>query len=220
MPTMTSAPETESETTRAARTLREQIIDGEREPGSRLVERELAAELGVSRVPVREALRLLASEGLVTPRPRTWAIVREFTEEDVAEIEELRVALESLAFTCAARRHDAAGLERLRAVVVRGEAAAAAGEAVAARRAAADFHAVVVELAANQHLLQLWKTIDSRVRWMLSQHVDLVAVAEEHRLLCEAIAARDEDHVTRLVLDHARTSRAEHRRRRGVGSES
>lgn len=215
MTSTASSSAAESETTRAARTLRDQIIDGERESGSRLVERELAAELGTSRVPVREALRQLAAEGLVTPRPRTWAIVREFTEEDVAEIEELRVALESLAFTGAARRHDAAGLERLRAVVARGEAAAAAGEAVVARRAAADFHAAVVELAGNRHLLQLWGTIDSRVRWMLSQHVDLVAVAEEHRLLCEAVASRDEERVAGMVLDHARTSRAEHRRRRG-----
>lgn len=215
MTSTASSSAVESETTRAARTLRDQIIDGERESGSRLVERELAAELGTSRVPVREALRQLAAEGLVTPRPRTWAIVREFTEEDVAEIEELRVALESLAFTGAARRHDAAGLERLRAVVARGEAAAAAGEAVVARRAAADFHTAVVELAGNRHLLQLWGTIDSRVRWMLSQHVDLVAVAEEHRLLCEAVASRDEERVAGMVLDHARTSRVEHRRRRG-----
>ena len=73
----------EPEADRIARIVREQIIDGERAPGDKLVERDLAAELGVSRVPVRDALKTLIAEGLVTPRPRTWAVVRTFTDADV-----------------------------------------------------------------------------------------------------------------------------------------
>ena len=67
------------ESERVTRRLRDEIIDGVRAPGSRLVERELAESLGVSRLPVREALKTLVAEGLVTPRPRSWAVVREFT---------------------------------------------------------------------------------------------------------------------------------------------
>ncbi|MGQ7787545.1 GntR family transcriptional regulator [Nesterenkonia sp. PF2B19] len=203
----------ESETTRVATRLREQIIDGERPPGSRLVERELAAELGVSRVPVREGLRLLAAEGLITPRPRTWAIVREFTERDVRELEEVRTSLDTLAFTSAARRHDDAGLARLERVLVNGEAAAQAGDAVTAHRAAAAFHSTVVELADNTHLQELWGTIQSRVRWMLSQHDDLLVVTQEHRGLFEALASRNEELLERLVVEHAQTSRDQHRER-------
>lgn len=194
--------------------LREQIIEGERPPGSRLVERDLAAELGVSRVPAREALRLLAAEGLVTPRPRTWAIVREFTERDVHELEEVRTSLDTLAFTSAARRHDARGLRRLEEVLLQGESAAEAGDAVRAHRAAGEFHSVVVELADNAHLQELWGTIQSRVRWMLSQHDDLLVVAQDHRRLYQALAARDEGLVQRLVVEHAETSRDQHRERR------
>lgn len=76
---MTGSGDFEPESERVTRQLRDEIIDGVREPGSKLVERELAAELGVSRLPVREALKALVTEGLVTPRPRTWAVVREFT---------------------------------------------------------------------------------------------------------------------------------------------
>ena len=76
----------EPESERVTRRLRDEILDGVRGPGDRLVERDLAAELGVSRVPVRDALRALAAEGLVTPRPRSWAVVREFTASDVADL--------------------------------------------------------------------------------------------------------------------------------------
>ena len=85
----------EPEADRVARIVREQIIDGERAPGDKLVERDLATELGVSRVPVRDALKTLIAEGLVTPRPRTWAVVRTFTEADVEDLIEVRSAIDA-----------------------------------------------------------------------------------------------------------------------------
>lgn len=105
----------EPESDRVTRTLRDQILDGVRAPGSKLVERELAAELGVSRLPVRDALKDLVNEGLVTPRPRSWAVVREFTASDVEDLDEVKAALEMLAFRLAAQRRTRAGLARLRA---------------------------------------------------------------------------------------------------------
>ena len=72
-----------SEAIRVADRIRDDILDGFRLPGDRLVERTIAEELGVSRVPVREALKALVAEGLVTLRPRTWAIVREFSVGDI-----------------------------------------------------------------------------------------------------------------------------------------
>lgn len=191
-----------SESERVTRLLRDDIVDGVRPPGSRLVERDLAAELGVSRVPVRDALRQLVAEGLVTPRPRSWAVVREFTAADIADLHEVRAAFERLAFRLAVERRTREGLQRLRAAVDEELRAAAAGDAVTARRAAADFHEVVTSLAANELLTELQRTIRSRMRWLLAQHDDLMGIAREHEALCDAIADRDGERVDALVEAH------------------
>lgn len=210
---MTAPGDFEPESERVTRQLRDEIIDGARPPGSRLVERDLAAELGVSRLPVREALRALVTEGLVTPRPRTWAVVREFTPTDVADLDEVRAALETMTFRLAAQRRTRAGLAELRADLDAELAAARAGDAVRARRAAADFHETVTALAGNELLNELQGTLRSRMRWLLAQHDDLVAVAEEHQELYEAIADRDVPRAEELVMKHLATGRAAARRK-------
>ncbi|MDQ4501547.1 GntR family transcriptional regulator [Sinomonas sp. ASV322] len=199
---MTNADVFESESERVTGKLRDQILDGAREPGSRLVERDLAAELGVSRVPVRDALKALVAEGLVTPRPRTWAIVREFTAEDISDLNEVRQAFEGLAFRLAAQRRTREGLTRLRAVLDVELAAARAGDAITARRAAADFHEIVTSLAANSLLTELERPLRSRMRWLLARHSDLVRVAEEHEALYQAIVDRDLVRVEELAATH------------------
>src|SRR5690606_11442168 len=127
----------------------------------------------------------------VTPRPRTWAVVREFTASDIADLGEVRSAFEVLTFRLAAQRRTRSGLERLRAVLDAELTAARAGDAVRARRAAADFHEVVTSLAANELLSELERTLRSRLRWLLGQHDDLLGVAAEHEGLYDAIADRD-----------------------------
>ncbi|MDI3405261.1 GntR family transcriptional regulator [Streptomyces cavernicola] len=198
----------EPESDRVTRQLRDEILDGVRCPGSKLVERELAAELGVSRLPVRDALKALVNEGLVTPRPRTWAVVREFSPTDISDLDEVRCALETLTFRLAAQRSTRAGLERLRADLDAELAAAREGDAVRARRAAADFHETVTWLAANELLSELERTLRSRMRWLLSRHDDLLAVAQEHEELYDAIASRDVPRVEELVLKHLETGRS------------
>ncbi len=86
--------------------IRGQILDGRLKPGARLVEDRLSAELGVSRVPVREALRSLSAEGLVRLEPHRGATVVEVTPEMVAELVEVRALLEGQNARLAARRHD------------------------------------------------------------------------------------------------------------------
>lgn len=187
---MTSA-EFEPESIRVTRRLRDDILDGVRPPGSRLVERELAAELEVSRVPVRDALRTLVTEGLVTARPRSWAVVREFTDRDVDDLTEVRSAFEVLAFRLAAERRTPEGLARLRAVLDVELDAARRGDAIGARRAAADFHELVVELSGNALIDEAWCLLSSRLRWLLGRHDDLEAVAAEHLSLYEVVATGD-----------------------------
>ena len=221
----------ESETDRVTRQLRDEILDGVRLPGSKLVERDLAAGLGVSRVPVRQALQTLGAEGLVTARPRTWAVVREFTETDINDLLEVRSALEVLAFTQAARcraeladgsraelgaadadREDSdaglvTSLAAARAALEAEIAAAEAGNQIAAHRAGADFHEAVTALSGNQLLVELEQGLRSRMRWLLSQHDDLSCVAREHQELLKGIESGDAERVRKLALRHLESSR-------------
>lgn len=198
----------EPESVRVAGVVREQIVDGTREPGSRLVERDLATELGVSRIPVRDALRALVAEGLVTPRPRSWAVVREFTDADVAHLQEVREATDPLHFRLAAERRTPEQLAVMAKAWEREAAAAAEGDGPGARRAAADFHEAVVVAAGNPVLAELHAVTASRVRWLLAQHSDLAGIADEHRALLDAVRDRDAEAAARLAREHLRTSRA------------
>lgn len=200
---MTAAGATgELESVRVTRILRDDIVLGRRLPGSRLVERDIAAELDVSRLPVREAIRTLVSEGVVVARPRSWAVVREFTQRDIRDFAEVRESVETLIFVFAAERHDEAGIARLRDVYARELAAAQAGDAEAARMAAGEFHEVAAVLAGNDMLCELIDVFATRLRWLFGQHDDLLAMAEEHRAILEAISARDADALRRIVPAH------------------
>ncbi|QDZ15760.1 GntR family transcriptional regulator [Humibacter ginsenosidimutans] len=203
---MSAASQFEPEAVRVTARLRDEIIDGVRPPGSKLVEREIAEEFGVSRVPVRDALKALITEGLVTPRVRSWAVVRRFTPSDLADLSEVRSALEMLAFRLAAARHTREGLAALRTTLDAELAAAYAGDVVAAHRAGADFHERVVDLTGNETLLELERVMRSRLRWLMGRHADLLRVAKEHEALYDAIAARDVDKVVDLVARHLQTS--------------
>ncbi|MFT4157509.1 MAG: GntR family transcriptional regulator [Microbacterium sp.] len=200
---MTEAGETvELESARVTGILREDIVVGRRLPGSRLVERDIAADLNVSRLPVREAIRALVAEGIVVARPRSWAKVREFTYEDIQDFSEVREAIETLIFVFAAQRHDEEGLARLQDVLDREIEAASIGDQATARLAASEFHEVAAALADNTMLGELVRVFSTRLRWLFGQHDDLLAIAGEHRLILEAVRARDADALRRLIPAH------------------
>ena len=207
---MKSAESPQSETMRVTEALRNEIIEGHRRPGSRLVERNLATELGVSRVPIREALKKLASEGLVTNRPNTWSTVREFSPSDIADLNEVRTVFDVLSFELAAQRHTREGLARLEATMLKGRELAEAGDVAGAHRCAAEFHAIVIELSGNELLGEIGALLDSRMRWQLSQHDDLAVVATEHAELFDAIARRDQALAGSLAGRHLGTSQEQH----------
>jgi DNA-binding GntR family transcriptional regulator len=195
----------ESQAERVTNRLRDDIVNGVRGPGDRLVERDLATELGASRVPVREALRALAAEGLVVPRPRSWATVREFTERDLSDLHEVRSALELTTFRLAAERRTDAEAVDLHRIVEVGLAAARSGDRVRARAASADFHERAVEIAGNRLLAEIELQLRGRLRWLYGQHDDLLTVAAEHRRLAEAITAQDVEALPSLVDAHLAT---------------
>jgi len=100
--------------------IRERILAGRFSPGERLAEEPLSEELGVSRMPVREALRLLSAEGIVILEPRRGASVASYTAEQVQELVEVRATLEGLNARLAARRHDPAQIAKLEKIVADG----------------------------------------------------------------------------------------------------
>ena len=203
----------ELESVRVTRILRDDIILGRRAPGSRLVERDIAAELHVSRLPVREAIRTLVAEGVVVARPRTWAVVREFTYRDIRDFAEVREAIETLIFVFAAERHDESGIARLRDAYERELAAALVDDSETARIAAAEFHEIAVELAGNEMLAELIAVFLTRLRWLFGQHDDLVAMADEHRIILDAVIARDADALRRVVPAHLASGQSAAERR-------
>lgn len=210
----------ELESARVARILRDDIVQGRRLPGDKLIERDIAAELDVSRLPVREAIRALVAEGIVVVKPRSWAVVREFTLRDLRDLSEIREAVETLIFVFATERHDEAGIERLRVTLEREETAAREGDVDAARTAATQFHQVATELAGNEMIDELIRAFVTRLRWLFGQHDDLLRMAAEHRSIFDAMAARDADAVRVLVRRHLREGQeaAEHRLRTSPAS--
>lgn len=210
----------ELESVRVTRILRDDIVLGRRLPGSRLVERDIAADLNVSRLPVREAIRTLVSEGVVVARPRTWAVVREFSRQDLQDYGEVREAIETMIFVFAAQRGTPEGHARLRSVYEQELAAAASGDVEGARIAASLFHEVAAHLAGNHMIGEFVGVFATRLKWLFGQHDDLVETAEEHRVILEAVEAQDADALRVLIPQHTASAVASAARRLEVRAES
>ncbi|MFJ8466919.1 GntR family transcriptional regulator [Streptomyces swartbergensis] len=186
--------------------LRQEIIAGSLRPGDRLVERELAERFGVSRVPVREAIRALVAEGFVhfeTPR-RT--VVRRLTPNDVKELFELREALEVYAAGLAASRATPQDLAEVHELLDRAAAATAAGDAELITDLNSRLHDRIVAMAGNSLLTAALEPVAGRLRWMTRRNEEWPQLLVEHRELYEAIASGDPDRARAHALTHVRTN--------------
>ena len=132
--------------------LRNRIIDGELQPGDRLVERDLADELDVSRIVVRQAIHHLVTEKLVLMLPRRGAQVAPMDERGVAELFEVRLTLEPLGARCAAERRTEADLARLQRVLDDARRATEAGDLRTATSLNLEFHFTLVDAGGNELL--------------------------------------------------------------------
>jgi len=187
-----------------AERLREQIFARRLEPGNWIDEQRLAAEYGISRTPLREALKVLAAEGLVTMKPRRGAFVAEMSRDDVAQVYHLLALLESDAAACVAARADAEARAELRALHDRLEKRVRQHDAFFA--ANEDFHMALLRIAGNRWAMQL--VGDLRKVMKLNRHHSLFRqgrIAEslaEHRALMDAIESRDAEHARTLMREH------------------
>ncbi|MFJ9444259.1 GntR family transcriptional regulator [Kitasatospora sp. NPDC101235] len=181
----------------------EGLLNGRWQPGDRIVERRLAAELNVSQAPVREALRTLQTLGVLDAEPNRGVRVREIGPAELREVYQVRAALERLAADSAVVRlaGDTTALERH---AERMAAAAAAGDALGQARHGVAFHREVVAASGNGTLLRTWEGLGVEVWTVLSLHrarPGLHENAADHRPLIEAFRRQDPE-VGRLLAEH------------------
>ncbi len=136
-------------------TLRQAILRGELKPGERLMEIKLAKRLGVSRTPIREAIRMLELEGLVVMIPRRGAAVAQITKQDLEDVLEVRCSLEELAVELACTRITGRELDHLHSALEQFETACDANDIKALAEKDVTFHDIIFESTGNQRLIQL-----------------------------------------------------------------
>ena len=186
--------------------LRQEIIAGSLRPGDRLVERELAERFGVSRVPVREAIRALVAEGFVLFETPRRTVVRRLTPTDVKELFELREALEVYAAGLAASRATREDLAEVQELVDRAAAATEAGDAEVITDVNSRLHDRIMAMAGNSLLTEALEPVAGRLRWMTRRNEEWPQLLVEHRELYEAIASGDPDRARAHALTHVRTN--------------
>jgi DNA-binding GntR family transcriptional regulator len=194
--------------------LRRLILDGELDPGERLYLRPLAERLGVSVQPVRDALRLLERDGLVTSASHRGATVTPISRSSILDLIGIRMWLEVLAVREAAPRHTAATLQRVQAALAEADAQAAAGDPHAFSAANRAFHAAL-EAPAPAALRELIEATWQRV-WEARRRTSLFAIApastagaqREHRRLARAVAAGDAEAAAQAMERHRATTLA------------
>jgi DNA-binding GntR family transcriptional regulator len=184
--------------------LRELIVNGELAPGVRIVEDQIARDLGVSRNPVREALRVLETEGLVEMNPRRGAMVAPLTSEDVAQIFEIREGLEAFVARLAARKATASDGEALYAELSRAEAAIAGHDPAAMTTHNTRFHSCVYAIARNSYLSDVMDLLGGRMERIYRQNAEVRGQGslEEHAAIARAICGGDEELAASLAAEH------------------
>ena len=169
------------------RTLRQAILRGELKPGERLMEIRLANQLGVSRTPIREAIRMLELDGLVIMVPRKGAQVAQITEKDLNDVLEVRLGLEELAVKLACQRITESELQKL-------------------AQADVAFHDVIYQATNNERLIQLLNNLREQMyRYRIEYLKDVKSrrsLVEEHDALYERMKNRDLAGAQKMIREH------------------
>lgn len=191
--------------------IRQAIMDFDLQPGQRLVERELMERLGVSRTTIREAIRELAAEGLVTVVPQKGAVVTAPSLEDAIDLYEVRASLESLIVQRFVERATDEQVERLAGAVDYLESVTTAtSEIREVLRAKDRFYTVLLEGARSAALQQMLDSIRARVQVLratsLSEAGRPLEVVRELRFIVEAVSRRDVTQASALCAMHIRAA--------------
>ena len=192
-------------------TLRQAILKGELKPGERLMEVALAERLGVSRTPIREAMRKLELEGLVVMIPRKGAQVANITEKDLTDVLEVRITLENFAIEKACTHMTEEDMDKLWLASKQFERAIQEGDLVRIAEADQAFHEIIYQASDNARLLQVLTNMREQIyRYRLEYLKDELSrdkLLEEHRHLTDAIRRRDAAEAQRISFEHLENQR-------------
>ena len=187
-------------------TLRRAILKGELKPGERLMEMQLAEQLGVSRTPIREAIRKLELEGLVLMIPRRGAIVAKITEKDLKDVLEVRASLERLSTKLACERMEEETIEELREAQEAFKAALRGDDITLQAQKDVEFHDVIYKSTNNLRLIQMLNNLREQMyRYRLEYLKDGTShqkLVEEHEAIIEALSRRDTEETTNIMVGH------------------
>ncbi|HOV79140.1 MAG TPA: GntR family transcriptional regulator [Bacillota bacterium] len=185
--------------------LREAIILGRLKPGERLMEIQLAEEMGVSRTPVREAIRKLELEGFVVMVPRKGAYVAGISLKDIVDVFEVRAALEGLAAGLAAERITDGELEQLERSLIQVNVSSP-GDINVIAEGDSSFHNLIYLASRNQRLVQIITHLQEQIQRFrmttLSQPGRTKIALDEHKKIVEAISERDIELAQTLAREH------------------
>lgn len=187
-------------------TLREAILKGELEPGERLMEIALAQKLGVSRTPIREAIRKLELEGLVVMAPRKGAEVAEITLKDVKDVLEVRKNLEDLAVELACKKATEEDIEEMKRAHEEFIKTLSQKDLTVIAEADVKFHDVIYKTTDNKRLIQILNNLREQMyRYRLEYIKDekkRMIVTDEHLQIIEAIKNKDVDSAKEYIQVH------------------
>jgi DNA-binding GntR family transcriptional regulator len=184
--------------------LRQLIIDGDLAAGERLVEERLAERLGVSRNPIREAIRTLESMGLITVIPRRGAYVADLDLKDIRLMQEVRVTLDRWIVQAAAIRHDENDITELDRCLHLGRDASESGDLIAAAEQHRAFHLAIEAATKNPYATIAMNPLRQRAELvfaMLVHHRGTVGW-DDHQAIRDAIVRRDVELASKLTLQH------------------
>lgn len=191
---------------RVYQTIKEAILSEELPPNSRLVELSLASHFGVSRTPVREALKRLIVEGLAVIDPPRGMVVKPIDQQEMEEIYAVREVLDGLAARLAAKRMSDEDLARLTGLTEVMSRAVEEGRRDALVQANIRFHEIIFQAAGNERLLQLGRNLTDSVRRSSStafrSYERDMEVLQEHGELVNALEQRDAEAAERLAREH------------------
>lgn len=187
-------------------TLRKAILSGDLKPGERLMEKQLAEKMGVSRTPIREAIRKLELEGFVIMVPRKGAQVAEITEKDIQDVLEVRGALEALAVRLACNKMEEEDLKSLKDTMQGFSSAAENEDLNEMIEKDVEFHDIIFKSAQNEKLIQIVNNLREQIHRYrvayLKSFDDFNAIQEEHEQIVRAIENKDPSVAVKVATKH------------------
>lgn len=189
-------------------TLREAILKGDLRPGERLMELQLASKLGVSRTPIREAIRMLEQEGLAVTIPRKGAEVARMTEKNMEDVLQIREALDELAVQVACDKMTDQQLENLTLAMKNFENAIQAGDLKKAAAYDVEFHDIIYESTDNPKLVTLLNNLREQIyRYRveyLKEKDNYPMLIKEHETIVTALKEKNKERVSDAMRCHIR----------------